>query len=83
MLASSTSTSTSQSSPTSISFKFLVGQRAVGGIIGRAGVAIRETSSKYNVRIRISNEVLNGSTEKSMVVSGKLDEGGDGGVVCV
>jgi len=45
----------------------------VGAIIGKAGVAIKETQSQTGARIQISHEPLPSSTEKTVTITGTPD----------
>ena len=54
------------------SIKLLVHKSSIGAIIGKSGQTIKDTQESTQCRIKISNDVLPGSTEKSITLSGKL-----------
>lgn len=54
----------------SFEFKLLVHKSAVGAIIGKGGQSIKDTQTATGARIKISNDVLPGSTEKTVALLG-------------
>jgi heterogeneous nuclear rnp K-like protein 2 len=50
--------------------RFLVQAQAVGAIIGKQGAVIKETQADTGARIKVSNEPLPQSTEKSVGITG-------------
>jgi polyribonucleotide nucleotidyltransferase len=53
-----------------IAITFLVGDSQVGAIIGRSGTKINQTRSETGASIKVSDEVLPLSTEKTILVRG-------------
>jgi predicted RNA-binding protein YlqC (UPF0109 family) len=62
-----------QNDPSTTVLRLLVHRAAIGAVIGKAGVVIRETQEITHARIQIANEALPGSTEKTVSVTGTAE----------
>jgi ribosomal protein S3 len=56
-----------------VSFRFLVHQTRVGGVIGKGGSLVQSTQQSTGARVQVSVDPLGHSTEKSVTVSGTVD----------
>jgi len=58
----------------SCTFKMLIHKSLAGSIIGRGGEIVRAMQTETGARVSISTDVIGQSTEKTVTVSGKIDQ---------
>lgn len=59
---------------TNSSPRLLIPTTSIGALIGRSGAQIKNIQSKTNCRIVISKDLLPGSDERSVEISGAVDD---------